>query len=214
MGKENDVILEYLDVKEHFADLFNGTYFNGERAVDAQGLEDSSSVYWDNFQEEAAVLEVLGETMRSSQQQRTVHSERRRDLKKKLKSGNSLRVLAIEHQASVDMSMAWRHMYYDALEYKKQIKECGEYNEKYGLLKPEQKYQNCKLTEEDRLVPVFTACLYLGEEPWNGPRSLKDMMHFKKGDEQWEKLFADYQMNLICVNEMTDISEVPSTLAA
>ena len=29
MGKENDVILEYLDVKEHFADLFNGTYFSG-----------------------------------------------------------------------------------------------------------------------------------------------------------------------------------------
>ena len=38
MGKENDVILEYLDVKEHFADLFNGTYFNEEADSRESGI--------------------------------------------------------------------------------------------------------------------------------------------------------------------------------
>ena len=33
MGKENDVVLEYLDGNEYFADLFNGSYFDGDPVI-------------------------------------------------------------------------------------------------------------------------------------------------------------------------------------
>ena len=34
------------------------------------------------------------------------------------------------------------------------------------------------LTESDRLAQAFTACLYLGTEPWSGPKNLKEMTDF------------------------------------
>ena len=52
MGKENDVVLEYLDGNEYFADLFNGSYFDGDPVVTAKELEDASQIYWDNYYEE------------------------------------------------------------------------------------------------------------------------------------------------------------------
>ena len=40
MGKENDVVLEYLDGNEYFADPFNGSYFDGDPVVTAKELEE------------------------------------------------------------------------------------------------------------------------------------------------------------------------------
>ena len=113
MGKENDVVLEYLDGNEYFADLFNGSYFDGDPVVTAKELEDASQIYWDNYYEEiqAGTADVIIE-------KRLRHTQRFRDLKKKLHSGNYLQILAIEHQSGIDHTMAWRHMYCDALEYK------------------------------------------------------------------------------------------------
>ena len=118
MGKENDVVLEYLDGNQYFADLFNGSYFDGDPVVMAGELTDASQVYWDNYYEEI----LMGES-NLVLEKRERYSQRFRDLKKKLQSGNYLQILAIEHQSSVDHTMAWRHMYYDALKYKRQIKE-------------------------------------------------------------------------------------------
>ena len=205
MGKENDVVLEYLDGNEYFADLFNGSYFDGDPVVTAKELEDASQIYWDNYYEEiqAGTADVIIE-------KRLRHTQRFRDLKKKLHSGNYLQILAIEHQSGVDHTMAWRHMYYDALEYKRQIKEI-----EVSKNDSQQKSVNNnlpKFTVEDKLAPAFTVCLYLGEEPWDGPRCLKDMMNFDEEEIRWEKLFSDYRMNLICVNEIEDFSKYHTSL--
>ena len=205
MGKENDVILEYLDGNEYFADLFNGSYFNGDSVVMPRELEDASQVYWDNYYEEIQIG-----TPNVVIEKRVRHSPRFRDLKKKLHSGNYLQILAIEHQSSVDYTMAWRHMYYDALEYKRQIKEI-ETSKKDN--QPQKVNNNLfKLTAGDKIAPTFTVCLYLGEEPWDGPRCLKDMMKFDDDEARWENLFSDYRMNLICVNEIEDFSKYHTSL--
>ena len=205
MGKENDVVLEYLDGNQYFADLFNGSYFDGDPVVMAGELTDASQVYWDNYYEEI----LLGES-NLVLEKRERYSQRFRDLKKRLQSGNYLQILAIEHQSSVDHTMAWRHMYYDALEYKRQIKEIQASKDddskkiKAGNLS--------KFTAQDKLVPAFTVCLYLGEEPWEGPRCLKDMMNFNGEEARWETLFSDYRLNLICVNEIEDFSKYHTSL--
>ena len=128
-----------------------------------------------------------------------------RDLKKWLKSGRSLRILAIEHQSKINYIMPWRHMYYDALEYGKQIGELSSTNKREKLLSTDEEFLS-GLKEEDRLIPAFTACLYLGTDPWTGPRNLSDMMDFGEDEEGWKDFFSDYQMNLICVNEIKDFS--------
>ena len=41
---------------------------------------------------------------------------------------------------------------------------------------------------------------------------MKDMMNFNGDDARWEKLFADYRLNLICVNEIEDFSKYHTSL--
>ena len=80
-------------------------------------------------------------------------------------------------------------MDYDCREYGRQIREAQRANE--ALDKAGEKVyadageRLCKVRKEERFAPVYTLCLYHGEEAWDGPRSLKDMMDF--GDEEPEE---------------------------
>ena len=119
--------------------------------------------------------------------------------------------LAIENQNEVDFSMPWRHMNYDALEYGRQIKKRRRKNRNEKLLQtPAEKV--CGLRKSDRFAPTYTVCVYHGTEKWDGPRSLRDMMDFGDSAEEWERLFCDYRMHLICVNEIQDFSKFRSPL--
>ena len=187
MGQESDVMMDYLDNNERFADVFNGGCFYGQKVVKPEELEEGSEVY----------KEVRG--------RKTI--PRIRDLKKRLKSGGRLKVLAIENQGDIDYTMPWRHMNYDSLEYGKQIRNIKNQNKnkRKDLPMTGAEYK-CGLYSSDRLSPAFTVCLYTGKEKWTGPRSLKDMMDFGKDDQLWEQLFSDYHMKLICINELEDFS--------
>ena len=48
----------------------------------------------------------------------------------------------------------------------------------------------------DRLHPVISLCVYYGEEKWDGPGCLKDML---KIPEKLQSLVSDYSMNLLQV---------------
>lgn len=52
---------------------------------------------------------------------------------------------------------------------------------------------------EDRLVPVFTAVIYFGEEKWDGPTRLKEMMDLDMVPEEVRGKIADYPIHLIDV---------------
>lgn len=186
MGKENDMICSYLDDSERFADLFNGIFFEGEQVVKSGDLMEASGVYTGRRSDS----ETFG---------------RVRDLKKRLKNGMTLNVLAVEAQGYVDYSMPWRCMNYDNYEYERQLKAVRQKNRQKGI------YGNsserlCMVKKTDLLAPVYTLCLYHGSEPWDGPRSLKDMMAFGENRDIWEKWFADYPAHLFCVNEWKDCS--------
>lgn len=55
-------------------------------------------------------------------------------------------------------------------------------------------------------MPVYTLCLYHGEEKWDGPRTLKDMMNFGEDTDLMSRHFTDYPMRLYCINEENDFS--------
>lgn len=50
--------------------------------------------------------------------------------------------------------------------------------------------------KSDRLHPVISLCVYYGENQWDGPFSLKDMLEIP---EKIKPLVSDYRMNLIQV---------------
>lgn len=184
MGEISAVVNDYVRDKRRFADVFNGFCFGGESVIKPEALEDASEQY---------ILETGGEDNPES-------TERIRDVKMRLKSGGELRLLAIENQNFVDYTMPFRCMEYDYLEYGRQLKELEVENRKQKRLQGMNEWLS-GIRKTDRLVPNYTVCLYHGEEMWDGPRSLREMMDFGVDADGMGSLFEDYSLRLFCVNE-------------
>ena len=202
MGAENNAMLSYLDDDKRFADLFNQMYFKGQQVVDAGELAEASEVYHGKPGEKGG--------------------QRTRDIKRRLKSGKELKILAVESQSDVNYIMPWRIMDYDCREYEKQIRGAQRANRELDRAGT-RVYANegerlSEVRREERFSPVYTLCLYHGAEEWDGPRSLKDMMDFGEnmsghvGDGAWKECFADYPMRLVCANELVDCSGFQTSL--
>lgn len=170
MGKLNTVMKNYLSEDSHFADLFNGVCFQGQQKIKVEELSEASEQY----------AQLTGNTENVKKKRA---KERSRDIKKKLDTGGALRILAIENQNLVDYTMPFRCMEYDTMEYRNQLETIKRINRTEGkteLQSPAERLSG--MSKKDRLFPVYTLCLYHGEDPWDGPRTLKDMMDFGEKD--------------------------------
>lgn len=184
MGKIDTAMNSYLSSKDRFADLFNGALFHGREIIKATDLQDASEKY----------TAIDNKTF-----------QRFRDIKMYLRTGEALRLLAVENQNQVDYTLPYRCMQYDVMEYGKQIKELQQFNQTHGILKsPAERL--CGISKQNRLAPVYTLCLYHGTEPWNGPLALRDMMDFGNDKDTLYHYFSDYPLRLFCVNECKDFS--------
>ena len=111
MGKISNTMNHYFSDNHRFADLFNVVFFQGKPVVRAEELSEVSEVYHQP-ETEKSETELLG-----------TRSERTRDVCKKLKTGEVLRILALENQELSDYTMPYRCMQYDTMEYGKQLEE-------------------------------------------------------------------------------------------
>ena len=50
------------------------------------------------------------------------------------------------------------------------------------------------MRKTDRLHPVISLCVYYGEDPWDGPLCLTDMLEIP---ERVSPMVSDYKMNLL-----------------
>ena len=197
MGKYDRCMKAYLQDKRRFADLFNGSCFQGRQVIRAEDLEEASEGY------------VVAGTK----------TEIFRDVKMRYRSGMILQVLAVENQSYIDYGMPVRCMGYDAAEYGRQMKERKRERRLLARHKEEPEKELKTTIDErlsgilrsDRLHPVYTICLYSGEEPWDGPRKLSDMMEFDP-EESVRSLFKDYPLTLFCINEQEGFDEFRSGL--
>ena len=195
MGKENDLLLDYLRDNERFADLFNGSLFAGKQIITACDLQEAGENYTEYQRENVSTTDTAAaaadsakpadviKPQGSTDAKRQKHSKRQkqtvtrsRDLKKRLGTGAELRILAVEGQSYVDYAMPWRCMNYDALEYGRQVKTIQQHNRKSRPYTDGNELLS-GFTRTDRIAPVYTVCLYHGADPWDGPRSLKDMVN-------------------------------------
>ena len=154
--------------------------------------------------EGSEVYEGIGGTEPVSSDNKKVASGIR-DIKMCYGDKEIFRLLAVEDQDTVDYSMAFRCMRYDTMEYGRQLDDLHKKNEAKG------DYANwdekiCRMKKSDRLIPVYTLCLYHGDRKWDGPRSLKDMMDFGDDEDGMSSLFVDYRFLLFCLNEEADLN--------
>lgn len=98
-----------------------------------------------------------------------------------------------ENQSKIHYAMPLRHMLGDAFSY---LKEYNEIAKKYKGEKPRGTPDEflSKMKKSDRLHSVLTICIYYGETPWDGPRSLIDMLDIP---EAFKPLISDYKFHLI-----------------
>lgn len=191
MGHIDKMLQRYLSDKGRFADLYNAVCFQGKQVINAKDLTEGSNQYTEGFEE--------------GQNGQTEYLQRVRDIKMNLQKGGTLRILALENQSLVDYMMPFRCLQYDMLEYKKQLDILRKKNGREKSFSTTAEWL-CGIKKTDRISPVYTICLYHGEETWDGPRCLKDMMDFGKDTDEMSRFFSDYSMQLYCVNEESDFS--------
>lgn len=192
MGEISNTIKHYFADNRRFADIFNGVCFQGKIVVRPEDLSDASEIYHEPVAENMQVG-VHGK-----------RTERIRDICKRLKTGETLRILALENQEWIDYAMPFRCMQYDAMEYARQLDHLQQKNRWEGKLRT-QSERICGLQRKDYIIPVYTLFLYHGTKEWDGPRSLRDMMRFGEGKGYFHELFSDYPLHLYCLNEANDL---------
>ena len=115
------------------------------------------------------------------------------DVVKKSANGVDYVILGLENQSKIHYAMPLRHMIGDAFSYLKEYKELEAKNKKYKNYKTTHEFLS-KFQKTDRLHPIVTICIYYGEDEWDGPRSLIDMLDIP---EKFQPLVSDYKFNLI-----------------
>lgn len=98
-----------------------------------------------------------------------------RDLYKNYVPEAVLAILGLENQMKIHFAMPVRTMFLDAVDYSKQCKRISQEHRQSKDLEPGAEYLS-GLKPDDRILPVLTLVIYYGEQPWEKPESLWDMM--------------------------------------
>ena len=176
MGKNDVALGAYFSDPQIFADLFNAWMYGGKQVIDPGSLMTEDSV------------QPRPEYARPYKHVRDV-------VKMYQKDGVQLVLLGIENQEQVDYSAPVRIMQFDGADYQNQVRRTEEENRK----RLELKTGLPAFFREDRIVPVITLILYFGEEEWDRPVRLHDMLAFPEKDSTIRSLVPDYPIHVISV---------------
>ena len=199
---ELDYTINHLIMKKsYFADLINGGIFHGKQVLKAEELE--------LMPDKSGLLYVD-----SKGKKRTLH--RYRDVVMKAPFGTYFVVMACETQREEHYAVPVRTMIYDALNYMEQLQELETVHKDKGELKDSKEFLS-GITKEDRIVPVISVVLYLGDD-WDGNRCLYDMMGIDEQQTQTEDMemlrnyIPDYHINLIQANQIEHVEKFKTDL--
>ena len=186
--QEKDVItIEYLEDPVRFADLINGFVFQGEQRVSPGDITELNR--------------VITKVWRKSGWLRAQMIIR--DLARMVHLGVGAVVIAVENQSDIHYAMPVRIMNADGAAYEAQWKQLKKRKRRDRRSKAGEFLSG--MNREDKLIPCFTIVIYFGEEPWDGPRSLKDMLALDTLPAQVRELVADYPMRLLEVRRFSDL---------
>lgn len=177
-----DVVLKnFWRNDERFADLFNAALFGGEQVINPKDLveadTDVSSIV--TFKKHAETIKKI------------------LDVVKKSAYGIDFVIWGLESQMKVHYAMPLRHMLGDSLGYLKEYTELAKKNKEEKVWDDSNEFLS-GMKKGDRLHPMITLCVYYGEDPWDGPLSLTDMLEIP---DELKPLVNDYKMNLVQITE-------------
>lgn len=199
MGKKNVVWNDYISKNERFADFINGVVFNGEQLVRPEALT------------------ALDTKLRRRERGKDSYNEFIRDMAKVWEYQGKKYVLGLEPEESPHFALPVKYMNYESLEYDRQYKETAKsHRERHDLTEDE---YISGFAESDRLMPVITIGIYLGEKPWHGFGRMSDMARMDEVPPEVQKRMAafwnDFRVSLLDIHNLesgdvfrTDLREV------
>ena len=159
--------------------MFNAYLYGGKQVIIADKLEEVDT-------DTSGLVEIndVKESVKGS-----------RDVIKIAKKYNGIEyaLLAVENQEGVHYAMPVRVMGYDHYTYNKQYQDRKKYYKDNEIKLKGDEYIS-GIRKADRFLPVVTLILYYGEEEWDGPRSLYELLDIPA---EMKKYVNDYKINVI-----------------
>lgn len=194
MGKDTGW-KEFFSDDERYADVINGIGCKGKQVVKKEDLQEMDTQT--GFFRRPKFIHKLVQSGKGN--------VRIRDCIRKAAFGMNFAIIGIENQETTDYSIPLRNMSYDVGEYEKQaVKVRKEVRRNHkGLSVGEYLYG---FRKSDRLLPAVTFILYSGSQPWQGPKTLHEMLDFTDIPEELKEMISDYKINLIEIRKLRDMS--------
>ena len=137
---------------------------------------------------------------------------RYRDISKTIGNATIFLIIGTEFQSFIDYSMPVRVMDYDTLEYKDQIQAIHTTRKNEAIASGRAPDVDLSpLKKEDRLVPVITLVLYMGEDPWNAAKRLHDLLDFSEIPHELRNYVSDYPIHVLDICHTADERLLPFT---
>jgi hypothetical protein len=121
------------------------------------------------------------------------------DVKRRVETGFQVVLVILQNQTAVHYAMPVRVMNEDASDYYNQWKKIQKIHREKRDLQSAEFLSGFSRT--DKLIPVLSIVIYFGKEPWDGPRTLRDMLDFSDCPDNIQKMIADYPINLFEVRK-------------
>ena len=198
MGKANNTINNYLSDKRRFADLINGLVYKGKQVIDPAKLHRISTDTYEDLD---------GKNLSDLPKRKARYN----DLAMRYDNNLVLRIFLEENQEAISYILPVRDLGYMASRYRQQCQQFKTAHDKNNdYANHAERFSG--LCKKDKLIPVYTLWLYHGEDPWDGPRCLKDMVDLGNDEDGFSDLFQDHTPHLVCVNELKEFDEFKTEL--
>ena len=202
MGKQDITQMKFFRDTKRFADIWNGLAFNGRQVVK-----------WDELEEISPVGLAVNKELKSKKTADIVMA--------RTGNGERLAILIAENQLSIDYSMIVRVLLREVMEYDRQVSEIIKKNRDElravkGRKKAEISPGNNTFTageymylfkKTDHLRPVSTLVLYWNNDPWDGAKSLHELVDFS-GCEEMKEITGDFKLNIINIDTIQNGDEL------
>ena len=179
--KQDSILKNFWRDNARFADLFNTALFGGVPFLHPDDLREADT-------DVSSLLKFNGHV-------ETI--QKVFDVVKKTANGVDFVIWGLENQSKIHYAMPLRHMIEDAFSYLKEYNEIVSKNRKDNNFSSSDEFLS-GFKKSDRLHPVISLCIYYGEDPWDGPLCLMDMLDVP---EILKPLLTNHKMNLIQVRD-------------
>ena len=110
-------------------------------------------------------------------------------------------MLGVEIQAGAHYAMPVRNMLYDAMNYARQVSDIAAKHRRDKDKMTHEEFLS-GLLKNDKITPIITLVVSLSAEPWDGAKSLHEMLAID--DKDLLRFVPDYKLNLLTPTQIAD----------